>query len=54
MLALRARQADQEVGVVSQDFVVVERLEPMSAVVEVVDIAVAVVAFAAIVVEMKA
>jgi hypothetical protein len=42
--------------VVSQDFVVVERLEPMSGAVEVVDIAVAVavVAFVAIVVEMKA
>jgi hypothetical protein len=54
MLALRARRADQEVEVVSQDFVVVEQLEPMSGAVEVVDIAVAVVACVAIVVEMKA
>lgn len=54
MLAPRARQADQEVEAASPGFVVVEQLESKPEVAEVVDIADAVVAFAAIVVEMGA
>jgi hypothetical protein len=54
MLAPRARQANQEAEVVAQDLVVVEQLGSKPGVAEVVDIADAVVAFSAIVVEMKA
>jgi hypothetical protein len=51
MLVPRARLVDQEVEVAAQDLAVVEQLGSKS---EVVDIADAVVAFAAIVVEVKA